>query len=341
MDKKYKRFPLVALKFVNKLRGWYPVPLVFNWKSPQDEINEARESQRTHRRRAKRVFLYKEGAFADDGEIDKMENGPDMTFVKVQQDPNMCIGALPNVPLDQIVAESMMISHDDLNIVSGTSADQRGQTSRTTATQAGITDQRMQLREARGRVQVANVLKEIGRLTLLTIKDNFSDKFWVKVRTNRGDDDFLTEVQEAQEEWRQFTSDDLGEDEDFQVDISIDTISPIENAQSKAAFVDFLSMLNQFPQLAFDPVLVREAAYRCGYRNEKVISRMAMMAKLAAIGQVEQAKAKLGIQSQGPMPQPQDGNTQAQNRVEQMTPPTQAQIETQMAGQMGPSLPVQ
>src|SRR6202008_1896142 len=111
----------------------------------------------------------------------------------------------------------------------------------------------------------------------------------------------------------------------------LDTISPIENQASKAAFVEFLSLLNNFPQLAFDPILIREAAYRCGYRNEKVIARMSEMAQVAAIGQM--AMAKQSLVQMGMAAEP--GGNMAQTRVAQMTPPDQAQIQNQLVGQTG------
>lgn len=337
LKKKIKRCPLTALKFVNKLRGWYPVPLAFNWKGPQDEINESREQQRIHRRRSRRVYTYADGTFADDNEMDKACNGPDMTWVKTQGNPADKIKALENAPLDSIVAQSMITGKNDLNEVSGTSAEQQMQGNRTTATQAGIIDQRTQLRETRARVQVANALAQIGRLVLLTVQEHFTLSFWAEIRTQQDNEDFLAEMQIAETEWREFTAKDLGEDEDFKIEISIDSISPIENAAQKQAFVEFNSMLMQFPHLAFDPVLVRETAYRCNYRNERVIARLAMEAQLAAIGRMEMAKQQLAatVGAGGEMP---GGSNMAQTRVEQMQPPDQAQIQSQLAGQ---GIPVQ
>lgn len=335
LTKKFDELPLVSLKFVNRLRGWYPVPLAFNWKGPQDEINESREQMRIHRRRARRTYLHQAGTFKEDSDMDQLMNGPDMTFVETQGPPGDKVKALENATLDPVVAQSFITGKNDLNEVSGTSAEQQQQGNRTTATQATIVDQRTQLRENRTRVQVAKALCQIARLILLTVQKHFSLSFWAQIRTDRDNEGFLEEMQLAEEEWREFTSNDLGHDEDFKVGISIESISPIENNAQKAAYVEFLSMMQQFPHLAFDPVLVRETAYRCNYRNEKVIARLAMMAQIAAIGQLEAAKQQLAIQTMNGMAGVQNAETNAaQNRVEQMTPPDQGQIEAQLAGQV-------
>jgi hypothetical protein len=335
LKKKWKNLPLVSLKFVEKLRGWYPVPLVYNWKHPQDEINEARDQQRAHRRRARRIYLMQSGTFATDEEIAKIEDGPDMTLVTTEGPPADKIKALENAPLDNIVAQDLITSDADINKISGTPGDHRGSSDRTTATQASIVDQRAQLRETRTREQIANALVRIGRLTLITIQEHFTSAFWIAVRTNQGDEDFMSEFKTAQDEWKQLTAGELGKDLDFDVSISLDTVSPLENDASKKAFVEFLSILTNFPQLAFDPVLVREAAYRCNYRNEKVIARMAQMAMIAQLGQMAAAKASLEQQAIQPGGGPGGpGGNAAQTRVEQMAPPDQGQIQTQLAGQL-------
>ncbi len=330
--KKFKRLPIVALKFVNKLRGWYPVPLVFNWKGPQDEINEAREQQRVHRRRGNRKYLYREGSFADDAELDKLENGPDMTFAKVTNDPSTAMVPLQNANLDSVTGESLALSRDDLNIITGTPSDTRGQPDRTTATQATIVDQRSQLRETRSRTQVANCLKSISRLVLLTIQEKFTLPLWIKISTVLTDQNFVEQEQEVQEEWRQIQASELGDENDvnFEVDINVDSVSPIENDNEKRAFVDFLTLTTQFPQIAFSPVLVREAAYRCGYKNEKAIREMMKMAQIAALAQEMQAKQSLAGMQGGPGPT----NNLADQRVKQMAPPTQGQIQNQLQGQI-------
>lgn len=338
LEKKYKNLPLVALKFVEKLRGWYPVPMVFNWKSPQDEINEARQQQRIHRRRASRKYLYGQGRVSTE-ELNKLETGDDMTFAEVQGDPAAAIRALEQPPNDSSVAQAMLVSRDDMNIITGTSMEQRGQSDRTTATQASLIDQRTTLRESRARFQVAKALRRIAFLTLATVKEHFTFEFWAKLRTNEFNEDPLADFQEAKEEWMQFTARDIGDPAALQIDISVDTISPIENEKSKQSFVEFLSLITQFPQLSFDPVLVREAAYRCGYRNEKVIARMAQLAMIAAIGRVEMAKGQLAqVEAQmggGVGAQPQQPGNLAQTRVEQMQPPTGQQVANQLGSQLG------
>ena len=41
------RVPIKDLRWDESLEGFYPIPPVFQWLSPQDEINEAREQTRS------------------------------------------------------------------------------------------------------------------------------------------------------------------------------------------------------------------------------------------------------------------------------------------------------
>ena len=329
-EESYDTLPLVPLRFVTSLRGWYPVPLAFNWKGPQDEYNETREAMRIHRRRTKRVYISREGAWEDDSELDKLENGPDMTILKSQVPVTEACQPLPAAPLDNTIKDSLVVTKDDFNIISATASEQRGESDRTTATQATIIDQRSQIREARGSTIVAVAFCKIARLVLLTLVRRMTLPFWVKVNVD-SDESFLSEFQETKSNWQKITSSQLGDDEDFEVSLSLESISPIYNEQELQKLVKFLSLITQFPQVAFDATLVREVAYRCGYKNEKVIRRMAQMAQVAALGQVQQAQNSLN-QQQGLPPTP--GGNLAQTRVAQMQPPTVEQVANQLRGQV-------
>jgi hypothetical protein len=69
----------------------------------------------------------------------------------------------------------------------------------------------------------------------------------------------------------------------------------------------FITILQQFPELAQDPMLVRETAYAVGYRNEKVIRRMqrfaeaVLVSKMQALQGAGQQQAQPGL-GQSPMP---------------------------------------
>ena len=86
-ERKLKRLPLFDYRPDRRLitEGFYPIPVAFNWLSPQNEINETREMLRTHRRRFVRKFMILAGS-VDDEEIEKFETGPDGALIKVNRE---------------------------------------------------------------------------------------------------------------------------------------------------------------------------------------------------------------------------------------------------------------
>jgi hypothetical protein len=324
----YERLPLFDLRFHKLNEGWYPLPPVSNWKSPQDEYNEAREQQRNHRKRFTRKFVYNGAAITDEEEQSKLFNGGDGTFVKVQGDTTTAIKPIDNAELGASSGIGLTVSKDDFNLISGTSSEERGEVDRTTATQANITNQKGMIRDSRGRIQIAEWLSRIGKEILLTIEEKFTMPMWVKMEVGAGDPgEALPDVQEI---WHRVTSSDLEDkhgdmDISFDVNISLDSLSPVENDQDRQAFLLFISTMQQFPELSMDPELVREAAYKCGYRNAKVIRRMQAAAQLMLVQKMEQ----LGAAAQGASAQAL-GSKIGQGQIAQAQPPVQQQITNQL-----------
>ena len=82
--------------------------------------------------------------------------------------------------------------------------------------------------------------------------------------------------------------------------------------------------------IAFSPTLVREAAYRVGYRNMQVIKELQKMALLMELGRMNQLQAAVGG-SGGQMPN--NGNA-GQTMIAQQTPPTAGAIQNQLKNQL-------
>lgn len=314
-EKDFKRLPLFPLKFYERRRGFYPVPPVFNWLSPQNEINEGREGMRTHRRRFQRKFFYDSGKISNAPQIDKMENGPDGTFIGVDGDPSTVCAPLQNADLGASASQSMVVSKDDFNIISGTSSEQRGEADRTTATQATIISNRTQIRDKRATLVVAAWLKAIGREVLLQMKENNVLPYWIQKSEGPG--------VEQDPVWQKIILAELA-DIDFELNIDITSISPLASDEKKKGFLEFLAVLTNYPMVSMSPELVQETADILGYRNQKVLGQFMQMAQLQMLGKIAEGQAAL--QQAGALPQ---------RTVAQATPPRGEQITNQLKNQVG------
>lgn len=324
-EKKFKRLNLFDYRPNRRTstEGFYPVPPAFQWLSSQDETNETREAQRAHRRRFVRKFQVV-ADFIDDDEIEKFESGADGALIKVKR-PG-AIGPIENASMGQENDKAAITSSDDLNKISGTSSESRGVADRTTATQAQIINQRSSIRETHERDLVVDWLCNIGREVLLTARDKFVLGTWAQLTSNIKEQ-FLGTVQQTNPAYQWVTAEKLQDGYDFRIDVDVTSLSENAAQDEKQKFIEFLSVLANYPAIAFSPLLVREAAYRVGYRNEAVIKelqKMALMQELGRQQQIGQAQAQAG-----------DGPTNGATQLnQQMQPNTQSQITQQIQKQV-------
>lgn len=308
--------------------GFYPIPPVWHWLSPQDEINETREQLRKHRRRFIRKFQVMAG-MVDDEEIEKFESGEDGALIKVAQ--AQAISAIDNPDLGSALDKAIVTSSDDLNKLSRTSSEVRGEADRTTATQAQLINQNAQLGESSDRNRISEFYDRIGREALLLIRDNFTIGTWAKFRQNPGELLFQT-VQRQADTFRWVSTQELNDGYDFTIHIDELTLGPGVAQQEQQNFLLFLGIVNQYPQIAMSPILIREAAYRCNYRNEKVIGEFQKMALLHQFSVQQQMQQ--GQPGGSGQPQPGGGNQLAQGILAQKTPPGIEKTRQQISNQL-------
>lgn len=332
-ERKFKRFPLFDLRPNPRLivNGFYPIPPAFHWLSPQDEYNETREMLRNHRRRFVRKFQCIVGT-VDDDEIEKFETGPDGALIKVAREN--AITPVQNAELGKALDESVQLSADDLNRISGTSDESRGVADRTTATQATIVNQRTALRETKERDRVVKWFCLAGREILLTIGEKFTGDVVVKLTSPEGET-FLGSVNPDSPKYRKVNVAEIDDNYDFRIDVDLTSMSSAAQEMEKKHLVEFLTLLTQFPMVAFSPYLIREIAYRVGYRNEKAIAEFQQMALLMELARMQQlqAAAGQGQQQQQGMPLPENGNA-GQQLAAQMAPPDIEALRNQMTKQV-------
>jgi hypothetical protein len=320
----FVRCPLKILRYSRRAKvpdSFYPIPPASQWKSAQDEYNEAKEQLRSFRKRFLRKFIIRDGSFLSEEEIDKLMDGFDGTCSTVVGSLSEAIQPVPLPTVGAEVMNAMATSRDDFNTVSGTSAEQRLQADRQTATQSKIIDARTSIRESRINAQTSNWINEIITEIAKLQAEKLTLPFWVKVSAQTPGT--FQEMQNIQAVYQQIDPvTDLDENFDFDVEVSLSTISPIENEREKNAFFEFLAALNQYPQLAFSPELIRHLAEKVDVRAESVIIEAQKMALVAQLGQQAQAEDALNQMA-------------SQRTMAAATPPNMEQVTNTMQNQVG------
>lgn len=317
----FDRLPIIDLRWDLRTEGWFPIPPAYQWLSPQNEINEAREQTRSFRRRFTRKFFALGEDYIEQDEVNKFVSGPDGVVVRFKKEN--AIGPIENPEQGQTASNALIIAKDDFNIISGTSAEARGQSDRETATQAKLIDARSQIRESADQLDFSEWLCRIGRETLAQAQEKLTDGLWTKY-TSDPSEGMFEEAQANADTFRYVKAQDLSDGYDFDIDMDVTNATPQAMAQQEESFVKFITLIQQFPMLSMSPILIRETAYRCGYRNEKVISQM-QQAAVAAMA----AKAITQGNLNGQPGQPGQSTQQAQ-----MATPSSGQISTQLNGQL-------
>lgn len=315
-----ERLPLVDLRWDERAEGFFPVPPCFQWLSPQDEINEAREQTRSYRRRFTRKFQAVKGS-VDEEEKEKFASGPDGIIIEVKS-PD-AISPIQNPEQGQTAEAALILAKDDFNTISGTSAEARPGGDRETATKSKIADARAQIRESAEQLDFSNFMCLIGREILAQAQEKLAIGLWIQYSHNPSEG-VLQDMEVNAPFFRYITSQDLSDGYDYEIQIDIQNGTPAAMAQAQQSFTTFVSMVTQFPMLAMSPALIRETAYRCGYRNEQIIQQMQQAAVLHMAAQAAAAQAQ----------QQQPGNNVSKTQVAQQASPMPAQIDQQIQNQL-------
>ncbi len=319
-ETEFKRNPLKTIRWDIDNDGWYPIPPVYQWLSPQNEYNESREMMRNYRKRFNRKYQ-SVGAKLDQDEMDKLTSNEDGSVINVEVADQ--IRPISNPDLSGVVKESLVISRDDFNEVAGQSSADRGRSDRTTATETQRIAAKSDIRDSSEDAKMMGLYRAIGREALLTMSERFVEGTWAQLSSDPGEQ-FLGDIN-PDKTYQYVTGEEMDDGYDFKIDCEIISSSPLKNEEEKKKFIEFLSLVSNFPQVSISPIMVRECAYRVGYRNEKVIMEMQKTAQLTMLGQVNQAAGN----TMGP-----GGNPKAQQVVGAQTPPQQEQITNQIEGQL-------
>lgn len=339
-DRGKPRLPLEDMRFSMSLKYWYGLPPASQWISPQQTYNEQVERMRAYARKMLRKYLVDVSKFSSPDEIEKLMNGQDGVFAGISGDIDRVIREVPVSTINPESVQLLQIARADFDVASGVTSDQRGDAAdRQTATQTRIIDQRTTIRESRQANIVANFLCRIGRQISLC-QQELSKPFWIRQSSSPLESG-------TDEVYKLITSGDFG-DSDFNTNIQLETISPLADEQRRNAFLEFLAIINQYPQFGLSTVLIQEMADKVGFRNQKVIEEFQQLALVQQMALAAQQGAGPGT-SPGPegggypsMPQAAGGGGELAQRVTAGTTPeeveraqnnvNQAGIPTEMVG---------
>lgn len=288
--------PFLNLAFLRQhpiMDSWYPLPPMFNWISPQDELNETRDMQKVHRKRANRHYLVQEGTIREP-ELRKLESGGDMAYAMT---PRLdCMKPVDDAPLDRAIMVNVPTTREDFGIVSGTPPERRGSPETQTATQAAIIDTNAKIRDSYARQQVGQFISEVVWIMLETIRARFTLPTIIQVNVDPASPSKLQEALQTALLWKEITSTDLG-DLEFEVSVDVESLSPVTDDLQRQQWTQVLAMITN-PMVALvlssSPAMLKKTLNMYGVRSSQDIAEVQQALQVVIQAQLMAAAAKGG-----------------------------------------------
>jgi hypothetical protein len=160
---------------------------------------------------------------------------------------------------------------------------------------------------------MCDIIREIALLQA----ERLTQEAWIKRALDT--EPTLGEVKDLQYAWAKIDpTAQLNSDLDFEVTIDLSSLSPVAREETKNKFLEFLAIINNYPQFAFSPKLLRYLADLLDVRMEMVLRELQELALVAQLGMQAQAQ-----------------NAMAQRTVAQATPSDGERITNQLENQVG------
>ena len=304
----YERLPLFFLRFEVEPDRFRPIPPIYGWLGAQDEYNDSREFLRLQRKtRVPRYTVVEEGVLPE--EMQKFENNEPNVWIKRRQNttgdvispvlqPNMSDSAL----------QSLTLSRQEFDEVTGIGAEARQMASSDTATQAAIMNQRQNITDSFDRSLVAKWLGEIARELMLLAIDKMTLPRWITLNVDPFSPVAGPEAMSVAMQYQQITLQNLQDaDDDLRWDVSVDieSLSPVSEQEKQAQWMQMLVVLGNpaiAPLLALSPELLKRTLDLNGIKSAKDQAAIGQALAAQAQMQVAMAQAQGGGAGVAPMP---------------------------------------
>jgi hypothetical protein len=280
------------LRFTLRDKSPYPIPPVFNALGPQYELSMSRSMQLVHRKRFNRKYEVCVTKLEDEHtEMEKLENGEDGTMIRVIA--NGAISPISDAPLDQNNLLELRALDNDIIEAMGTPDIARGIASSDSATEAGILDNRLGIREGDRMSMVIDFVREIAKKLDQLVQFHIDADEAVKITGPQG------------EEWITIQKNDYEAIEgEFDYSVNVGATQPRLPDVERAQLTAFISqVIIPFPQILSQRPLVKMFAELYHIEDDAVIEALIQLGQQINSGQLPAPGAQGGGPSNNPIAQ--------------------------------------
>jgi hypothetical protein len=259
-----KKHPFSILRFTFRDDSPYPIPPLSQGIDPQKEYNLSRSQLLTHRKRFNRKYEAYVPALEDpDSEITKMESGEDGTIIRKNQ-PIPVITPINDAPLDQTrIQEIMLLNSDMIELFGGSADEARGIAGADSATQAGILDRRLEMKEGDHLSMVIDAVIDVGK--------NLDRQ----VQTHITKDEAILVIGPQGQYWELVKARDYEEIQgEFQYSVNVGSTIPRLPQMERSQWMAFLQVVTGFPALLTAPHFMKRMAELFHIEDEAMVEEL-------------------------------------------------------------------
>jgi len=297
----------------------WPYPYVKDWLGPQREYNIRRQQIMEGAKRSARKFVYDDDTFPNSEEAAKLlQNPQDMVGAKindVMRPPVM----LTAPDINAAIYKDIPLILNDWRIITGQTGARLAGPDADTATEATFVERAANLRDADLQDAVNDWLTIAGHKMYQLVRATLTLKLWVKLR-GFSDEEFDKYVQEehgvdplvlqqipgakellmahfGQEAWKPVTREQL----DFEAEVTVvpGSSRPKNLDVERRAFMSFLQLLGQAPQLAMSKQLMTQIAEMFEISNTRLVDELVALSQKMVQVNANQAGRNQGGSANG------------------------------------------
>lgn len=284
-----EKHPYSYLIFTPRDDSPYPIPPMSQGIDSQKEYNTSRSRIMTHRKRFNRKYTVIEGQLADESEISKLETGEDGTVIRVQA--HGAIEPIQDAPLDQqTYMELNFLNMDMTEQLGGVSDEARGIAGADSATQAGILEKRLDIREGDDVSLVIDFVRDSAKKMDQLIEANISKDEAVMVTGPEG------------EFWQMIRTDDYEKiNGEYEYSVNVGSTMPNLPQVERSSWMAFLGVIGANPMLATSKRLLEKTAEMHHIEDRAMVEEIYNMAtKAMQAQQQKQAGDMAGVSRTNP-----------------------------------------
>jgi hypothetical protein len=291
----------------------WPLPVTKSWLEPAREYNIRRQQIMEGAKRSARKGVYFDGTFDDDDEATKLlQNPDDMTFAKVK-DPKLIPVMLDTPALNQAIFADVGLLMNDWRIITGQTGARLATAEKSTATEASYVERAANLRDSDAQSTVLFWFQEAGTKMFQRIQQTLTTNVYIKMRGLSDHEiirrasmllqqppEVVQQLLEVVPQLRYLFKTTFGEDLwkpvtreelifDAEVKVMPGSMRPRNLQLEKAEWLEFLTLLGQFPQLALSPALMEETAKKYETISERMVNELVALAQVMVSVNANQA----------------------------------------------------